>query len=173
MEDASVKKRTVSCIKTMIFFKRHHSQLQDLPSQARLSLAVPYNQRSAEQREFIERMMSRYSFFQGLKQQYGIKLFQQFCEKLFLKTYDNNQEIIHVAQDGETFYVIMTGVVSVNIYQPVRAKNTENANMFAQVEVSRLGPGDSFGELALLESGVKTTATIIAKDYCELVCLTR
>ena len=36
-----------------------------------------------------------------------------------------------------------------------------------------MGAGDTFGELSLIDSGSKTTATIVAKEECELACLDR
>jgi len=38
-------------------------------------------------------------------------------------------------------------------------------------EVRILESGDSFGELALLDNGCKTTATVVAKSVCELSCI--
>lgn len=46
-------------------------------------------------------------------------------------------------------------------------------DLFVSVEVNRLNPGDSFGELSLVESGAKTTATVITREPCEFACMDR
>jgi CRP-like cAMP-binding protein len=51
--------------------------------------------------------------------------------------------------------------------------NYDDTTQFEKREVRVLEEGDSFGELALLDNGYKTTATVFAKSVCELACLDR
>lgn len=39
--------------------------------------------------------------------------------------------------------------------------------------VSTLSSGDYFGEVALVSDNCKTTATVVAKDYCDMYRLER
>ena len=54
-------------------------------------------------------------------------------------------------------------------------ENEENkrSQVFEKQEVNVLKAGVSFGELALLNPNTKTTATVIAKEFCEFACMDR
>jgi CRP-like cAMP-binding protein len=41
------------------------------------------------------------------------------------------------------------------------------------IEINVLNPGDTFGELSLLDSDSRTTANVDAKEDCEFACMDR
>ncbi len=62
-------------------------------------------------------------------------------------------------QEADISYVILQGHVDIVIRDPSGA----------DISVDRLGPGELFGEIALLHESHKRTATVIAADNCELL----
>ena len=73
---------------------------------------------------------------------------------------------------GTTFYIILKGKVSVLVRIPV-TDDTGKIIDFNLKEVSILGTGSSFGELAIIEDLKPRAATIIAKEPCHLAVLGR
>lgn len=78
------------------------------------------------------------------------------------RTYGANAEIVRQGEPGECFFAIRSGEVSVELEAPSGLR----------VEVARLGPGDAFGETALLEREPRT-ATVRALRETEVVALHR
>jgi len=77
--------------------------------------------------------------------------------------YDPEDFVIREGEDGHTFYLIMSGTA-------VATKTLEPGN--APVEVLKYGPGDYFGERALLKNEPRA-ANIIATTQLQLVALDR
>lgn len=75
--------------------------------------------RNETDHNIIERYMARLTFFQRIKQNYGITLFKELCKNLYHYSSESNKTIIHINSEGKTFYVILNGKISVNIYLPV------------------------------------------------------
>ena len=71
------------------------------------------------------------------------------------KTTDPGDVLIHEGASGYTFFVILEGTVAVD-------QNGE--------QIETLGPGDFFGEMAVLGSG-RRNATITASSHVELLAL--
>ena len=46
-------------------------------------------------------------------------LFKELCKNLYHYSSESNKTIIHINSEGKTFYVILNGKISVNIYLPV------------------------------------------------------
>ena len=82
---------------------------------------------------------------------------EELAAKLESVRHAAGEEIIHQGEPGERFYVIDSG--EVEVFEDGR---------FARRE----GPGDHFGEIALLRD-VPRTATVVAKSDVELLALTR
>ena len=74
------------------------------------------------------------------------------------QTYPRGVTVAAEGQVGDLFYVLMSGEVVV-------AHGTD--------EIRRLGPGDWFGELALLRSDARRTATVTTSAPVELVTVDR
>ncbi len=81
--------------------------------------------------------------------------FDLLLARLTLVTYPPGATIVQQGQDGERFYVVRSG----------RAEVVRDGQV-----LSSLGPGDAFGEIALLHD-VPTTASVVARRATELLAL--
>jgi len=78
------------------------------------------------------------------------------------RRYRKGAYVFHAGDTGDRLYVIVTGRVSVQL------TNREGDTTI----LALLGPGDCFGELALLRGGVRT-ASVVALEDLEAVTLSR
>lgn len=69
--------------------------------------------------------------------------------------------IVKQGDVGEEFFVVLRGVVTVNVRD---ANGVEN-------QVAELGEGTSFGELALMEENTRRRATCICKEECSFAVI--
>jgi len=83
-------------------------------------------------------------------------------QKVKIKPYKAEQKIIKQGDRGDSLFVIMEGIVGVNI-------NLEDGQ---QLEVARMGAGKFFGEMALL-TGEPRTADIVAINDSILLEITK
>lgn len=58
-----------------------------------------------------------------IKNQYGINLFKELCRNLYYFKAEINKTVININHEGKTFYVILRGRVSVNIYLPIGSES--------------------------------------------------
>jgi len=96
--------------------------------------------------------------FQGLNNRQLKKLAERFVER----HYTAGQSIVTQGQGGEGFFILISGKADV-----VRARTDGE-----KVVVNAFGPADFFGEMALLDDGVRT-ATVQATEPCDCLALTR
>ena len=80
--------------------------------------------------------------------------------------------IVKRGEQGNVFYMIAAGTVSVTDIKSQRAANNGAVHESARLAKQTLGPGDCFGEMALL-TGEPRAATIVAKSSCTLLALSR
>jgi len=78
------------------------------------------------------------------------------------KHYDGKEIVIQQGGIGDFFFIIGKGTVSV-ILEKEKGK---------EEKLSELGPGDFFGEIALI-TGHERNATVLTKESCELFLLYR
>ncbi len=84
---------------------------------------------------------------------------QRLAQELRTRRFGRGEKIIEEGGEGNTFYVVVAGTVS------VRAKGSAN-------EVGRLGRGQYFGEMSLL-TGDKRAATVVAAEDVVLLEIDR
>lgn len=82
--------------------------------------------------------MSRLGFFQRVKQQHGVLMFREVCRNLQYQSAEAGRTIININNEGKTFYVILKGKVTVNIYLPI---HDGEEGEFHQEVVNILGVG--------------------------------
>lgn len=102
------------------------------------------------------KLLERVEVFKGLTQQELIELLEN-AEKC---TFMAGESILRQGSSGAFLYVIIDGRVSV-------LKSAENNRT---KELAQLEPGDSFGEMSLLDQEMRS-ASVIALDNCVLLRL--
>jgi CRP-like cAMP-binding protein len=96
--------------------------------------------------------------FQGLKR----RQLEHVARRLVERHYHAHQDIVAQGQGGEGFFIIVKG----------KAEATRTRADGAPVVVNSFGPTDFFGELALLDDGLRT-ATVTALEETDCLVLTR
>lgn len=111
---------------------------------------------SAEIKEFLKRI----EMFIGLSEPMLDKV-AALCHE---RTYAANSVIIERSSDADNFYLIKDGIVQI-ITAP-----EEEAEIRSDAVVVTLGKGQSFGEMALIDSG-KRSATVKAGSEVNLLAI--
>ncbi len=102
--------------------------------------------------------LEKVPLFHGLKDRY----LKHLAKRMMERQYAAGQPIVAQGQGGEGFFVVVSGKA-----QAVR----ERADG-VKIEVNSFGPTDYFGELALLDEGLRT-ASVIATEPTHCLVLTR
>ncbi|MBU2611482.1 MAG: cyclic nucleotide-binding domain-containing protein [Chloroflexi bacterium] len=102
--------------------------------------------------------LQKVPLFQGLKKRQLELLAKRFVER----EYASGQEIVTQGQGGEGFFIIISG----------KAEALRQRSDGTHVVVNTFGPTDFFGELALLDDGLRT-ATVAAAEQTRCLVLTR
>lgn len=105
----------------------------------------------------IESYLGRNELFMGL----GLHIIERIAKEFRVVTANAGESIITEGTLGETYFLIATGEATVL-----------KGSGVGQRELQRLGPGDSFGEMALLADEPRS-ATVRAISDVELLCLDR
>lgn len=86
---------------------------------------------------------------------------QALAEQSTRVTYPAGTRIINSGEVGHCMYVILHGAVRVAA-----------PSAGGEIELAVLGPGDFFGEVALVDDGPRS-ADVTTAEPCELLCITR
>lgn len=111
----------------------------------------------ADQKELIN-TLQKVPLFASFKSRHLEKLAKHFAERKF----NAGDEIVKQGSGGIGFFVIASGRVDV-----VRVRSDGEL-----IKLNTFGPGEFFGELALLDDGVRT-ATVVALEPTLCLVLTR
>ncbi|XP_055376754.1 cAMP-dependent protein kinase type I regulatory subunit-like [Condylostylus longicornis] len=111
-------------------------------------------------RKLYEEFLSRVSILKSLDDWERLTI----ADALEACQFDDGHIIVKQGEPGDDFYIILEGTAIVS-----QKKNDNNDEI---AEVGRLGPGDYFGEIALLLDRPRA-ATVIAKDHLKCVKLDR
>jgi CRP/FNR family cyclic AMP-dependent transcriptional regulator len=111
----------------------------------------------AEQKQIIG-FLQKVPLFQGLKNRQLELLAKRFVER----NYKAGATIVTQGQGGEGFFIIISG----------KAEAIRQRADGEKVLVNSFGPTDFFGELALLDDGMRT-ASVITKEDTHCLALTR
>ena len=87
---------------------------------------------------------------------------ENLAKRMVEREYAAEQPIVNQGQGGEGFFIIVSG----------KAEAFRERSDGAKVPVNTLGPTDFFGELALLDDGLRT-ASVIASEPTQCLVLTR
>jgi CRP/FNR family cyclic AMP-dependent transcriptional regulator len=102
--------------------------------------------------------LEKVTFFQGLKR----RQMENLARRMVTRTYKKGDAIVVQDQGGEGFFVVTSG----------RAEAVRRRADGENLVVNEFGPGDFFGELALLDDGPRT-ATITAGEDTTCLVLVR
>lgn len=111
---------------------------------------------TAEQKKSL---LSKVPLFQGLKD----RQLQRLGDRMVERSYAAGDLVVKQGQGGEGFYVLISG----------KAEATRERADGEKVVVNHFGPGDFFGELALLDEDGVRTASISAIEPITCLVLTR
>ncbi len=103
-------------------------------------------------------ILEKVPLFQSLKHGQLERLAKRFVEREF----EAGKNIVTQGKGGEGFFIIVSGKVEV-----VRERSDG-----AKVQVNQFVAGDYFGELALLDEGIRT-ASVITTEPVKCLALTR
>jgi CRP/FNR family cyclic AMP-dependent transcriptional regulator len=90
------------------------------------------------------------------------KQLEQLASWMIKREFKAGQAIVEQGKGGEGFFVVVTG----------KAEATRVLSDGTKVVVNQFGPTDFFGELALLDEGIRT-ATVVATEKVECLVLVR
>ncbi len=82
-----------------------------------------------------------------------------------LRKYSSNETIFRQGEIGVGMYIIVSGSVTISAQQANRGADKEAGKTI----ITRLGSGDFFGELALVEENGRRSATAEAAETTELI----
>jgi len=108
-------------------------------------------------KEEVVGFLQRVPLFQGLNKRQMETLAKTFVER----NYKSGQAIVTQGKGGEGFFVVTKG----------KAEAVRERSDNVKVVVNTFGKGDFFGELALLDDGVRT-ATVTASEDVECLVMT-
>lgn len=96
--------------------------------------------------------------FQGLNN----RQYEHLAKRMVERSYDAGHAIVSQDQGGEGFFIIVSG----------KAEAFRERSDGAKVNVNSFGPTDYFGELALLDDGLRT-ASVVTTEPTTCLVLTR
>lgn len=100
-------------------------------------------------------------------------LFQDLTKKqlkfvaniVHLRKYRKDETIFRQGEIGVGMYIILQGAVDITVEE----NQAPEASHRQEVVMTKLGPGDFFGEISLVEEGGRRSATAAAKDKTTLI----
>ena len=102
--------------------------------------------------------LNRVPLFRGLKK----RQLERLARKFMPREYAAGQAIVTQDKGGEGFFIIVSG----------KAEAIREQADGAKVVVNTLGPTDFFGEVTLLDDGLRT-ASVVATEATQCLALTR
>jgi CRP-like cAMP-binding protein len=97
-----------------------------------------------------------------------LKLIDDICDK---KTYTQDEVIFEENSLSREFYIIMDGEVEVQVDPDTIGDGKTNA--YQPTTIAVLRRGQSFGEIAIVDPGVRSASTKCGSDTCSLLVIDR
>jgi len=137
---------------------------QSLDSLKRVLVAEPKD-RSAAGIKALLQFTQETKFFKDLVEEQGEEAHSQCCKQMRYELIRSNQFVFRKGDAGAKFYIVLSGHCSVLVPLHIHGR-------LSYQTVSNYGPGDSFGELALLRHSHRTAAVRCMED-CQFAVLDR
>jgi len=112
----------------------------------------------------IPTILSLSEFFHGLTD-VQMKLIASICEPA---SYTRGHILLEENERSDDLYVIGEGEVEILMNPALVSPQDEDA---ALVVVARLGPGQSFGEIALVDHGIRSATARVSRDKTQVLKL--
>lgn len=103
------------------------------------------------------KMVRKIKFFASL----NMGLLEKILNRITLYQYENGEKVCRQGESGDSFYVVRTGRLGVNV---------KKGFFTSSKRMAALGPGDCFGEMSLL-SREPRNATVICEEDTKLFVL--
>ncbi|XP_070537490.1 cyclic nucleotide-binding domain-containing protein 2-like [Ptychodera flava] len=149
--------------KTLTFnadaFKANIQSVQDLSEDVKRLLQVQSWNRTDKDVNRLFSIVKRLKCFD----KYPSVVKKELSRVLYYETFEEGRVVVQQGQPGMSFYFILSGTVSVEVKEADKVTGESHRQV-----IGELGPGASFGELALLHNS-KRTATIVCKGNCEFL----
>jgi len=105
----------------------------------------------------VQQMLNAVPFLKSLNQQDIEELAYQLNQRHFMK----GETIIRQGEPGKLFHLVTRGTVTIS-----------KKKLFGQRRIASLGPGEFFGEMALIDN-VPRSATVMGEEDGEMFTLSR
>jgi CRP-like cAMP-binding protein len=102
--------------------------------------------------------LQKIPLFQGLNN----RQYEHLAKRTVERKYDAGQAIVNQDQSGEGFFIVISG----------KAEAIRQRSDGSRITVNTFGPTDYFGELALLDDGLRT-ASVVTTEPATCLVLTR
>ena len=102
--------------------------------------------------------LNKIPLFEGLNN----RQYEHLAKRMVERTYDAGKAIVEQGHGGEGFFIIISG----------KAEALRERSDGEKVTVNNFGPMDYFGELALLDDGLRT-ASVVTTEPTTCLVLTR
>ena len=169
------KKLQKNQIKSEVFIAKDLASLYSLNEKDLFNLALETLQKPSDQRdEFDIKVISLSTENVKFFQEYGPQTHFECCRNMNWEHGKSQSTLFEIGSIGSKFYIILKGFVGIWVNLP-KIVLDENGRALEQkeivlTEIKTLGPGSSFGELALLDNRLRS-AMIICKEDCEFAVL--
>ena len=132
-----------------------------LTSKAKTLLIKPSWLRSQEELKYLQQFTLHLKCFE----RYSLLVRHELVKVIIYQSFEKGRVVIRQGDVGFNFYFIISGSVLIEILQEDPITGTKHNHI-----VGELGPGSSFGELALLHE-TKRRATIVCKENSEFLTI--
>jgi CRP-like cAMP-binding protein len=124
---------------------------------------MPYNREAAGTEADMKssELLARVELFEGLSET-EIEALASVCQE---QTYSQGDEITRQGKPGDELFIVMEGFVEVNRSSPDGEKPPRT--------MVRLGTGQIFGEMALVDHGRRSATVIAASDNTRILAIHR
>lgn len=139
-------------------FKRDIQPKTGFSSQVKVMLIKNGWERTEEELAVISRVLSSLKCFS----RYSSYVRKELAKIIAFESFENGRVVVRQGDIGYSFYFIIQGSVLVEV-QDKGSKSKSNHI------IGELGPGSSFGELALINQDSRRRATIVCKQNCEFL----
>ena len=141
------------------------SNKHQLLLQCHAVLKKPSKARTDSDLQLVVNFTATNAFFQDKFEHVGDSFHIELCRRIRHRNCKFDEITIQQGDIGNEFYIIISGAIRVELVKTVLDEKQKPQTLIT------LGPGDSFGELALLNEEPRAASCIVASLRCELMVI--